>query len=65
MSKIIESDCGNTTILAGDEVPNEVYFTDSAKERISTLLKDEDDGSFLRVGVIGGGCSGFQYFFWY
>ena len=63
MSKVIKSECGNITILAGDEVENIVHLTESAKEKILTLLKDEEEGSFLRVGVIGGGCSGFQYMF--
>ncbi len=35
----------------------------TAAERISTLLKDEPAGSRLRVSVLGGGCSGFQYLF--
>lgn len=61
--KIIESDCGNTTILAGDNIADEVYVSDSAKERIEQLCKMEDSGSFLRVAVMGGGCSGFQYMF--
>jgi iron-sulfur cluster assembly accessory protein len=35
----------------------------SAAERIAYLLSDEPAGSFLRVAVEGGGCSGFQYRF--
>ena len=61
--KIIESGCGNTTILAGDEIVNEIYVTDSAKVRIEEVCKAEDPGTFLRVAVMGGGCSGFQYVF--
>ena len=63
MGKIIETDCGNVTELADDEVANEVYMTDEAQVKISELLGEADEGSFLRVGVQGGGCSGFQYFF--
>ena len=63
MSRIIESGCGNVTILAGDDVEDIVYVTEAAKEKITELLKDEEDGSFLRIGVSGGGCSGFQYAF--
>lgn len=64
MSKIIESDCGNITTLADDNVVSEIFITDAAKQRISELLLDEEeDQSFLRVAVQGGGCSGFQYYF--
>ena len=63
MSKIIESGCGNTTILADDEVPNEVYVSDEAKAQIEKICKEEVAGTFLRVAVMGGGCAGFQYIF--
>ena len=35
----------------------------SAAERITHMLNDEPQGSFFRVAVLGGGCSGFQYDF--
>ena len=35
----------------------------SAAERITHLLSGEPEGSFFRVAVLGGGCSGFQYDF--
>ena len=38
-------------------------LTESAAERIKSMLLDEPDGSFFRVAVLGGGCSGFQYDF--
>ena len=38
-------------------------LTASAAERITSMLLDEPDGSFFRVAVLGGGCSGFQYDF--
>jgi len=64
MSKIIESDCGNVTTLAGDETPDEVYVSDTAKIKVAEILaSEEDDDLFLRIGVYGGGCSGFQYKF--
>lgn len=46
----------DAAILAGD-----VVLTDSAARRIAEILHDEPPGSVLRVGVDGGGCSGFQY----
>jgi iron-sulfur cluster insertion protein len=63
MSKTVKSECGNVTILADDADENVVYVTESAKIKIGELLSSEDDGSFLRICVIGGGCSGFQYDF--
>ncbi|OGN10192.1 MAG: hypothetical protein A3J46_04770 [Candidatus Yanofskybacteria bacterium RIFCSPHIGHO2_02_FULL_41_11] len=37
-----------------------VAITEKAAKRIQELLT-EDKKAFLRVGVTGGGCSGFQY----
>lgn len=63
MGKIIESGCGNTTELADEDVADEIFMTEDARTKISEILSESDEGSFLRVGVQGGGCSGFQYFF--
>lgn len=38
-----------------------VELTEKAARRIAEILKDEPAGSFLRIGVDGGGCSGFTY----
>lgn len=38
-----------------------VEMTDSAVRQIAAILKSEPEGSFLRIGVDGGGCSGFTY----
>jgi iron-sulfur cluster assembly protein len=44
---------------------NGIYVSDKAKEKILTLKQEagvQDDSSyFLRVGVVGGGCSGLSY----
>jgi iron-sulfur cluster assembly accessory protein len=40
-----------------------LLVTDSAAARIGVILKGEADGAMMRVGVEGGGCSGFQYKF--
>lgn len=37
--------------------------SDSAAKRIAYLLEDEPEGSYFRIAVEGGGCSGFQYRF--
>ncbi len=36
-------------------------LTESAVRRIGEILKTEPEGSALRIGVDGGGCSGFTY----
>jgi iron-sulfur cluster assembly accessory protein len=44
------------------EVPTgELRVSDEAAERIRELKKTEVDAQFLRVGIAGGGCSGFSY----
>lgn len=38
-----------------------INLTDSAARRIAEILAGEAEGSALRIAVLGGGCSGFQY----
>jgi len=44
---------------------NGIYISDRAKEKILELLKEAghagDPSWFVRVGVVGGGCSGLSY----
>src|ERR1700680_3450729 len=40
-----------------------VALTERAAGRIAEILRDEPQGSMMRVAVTGGGCSGFQYDF--
>lgn len=43
-----------------DEQP--VLLTPAAIEAVAKALKDEGEaGDFLRISVVGGGCSGYQY----
>lgn len=42
---------------------NTIRVSDSAARRISEILADEPAGTMFRLGVSGGGCSGFQYNF--
>ncbi len=41
----------------------EIKFTDKAINQINHLLSQKDKGSFFRIAIKGGGCSGFQYDF--
>jgi len=44
---------------------NSIYISDKAKTKVIQLMKDAgvegDANFFLRVGVVGGGCSGLSY----
>ncbi|MEP9353361.1 iron-sulfur cluster assembly accessory protein [Xanthobacter sp. KR7-65] len=39
----------------------EFIVTDAAARRIGQILSSEPQGTFLRISVEGGGCSGFSY----
>lgn len=47
------------------ELANAIYISDVAKAKIQQLMKDagveSDPTYFVRVGVVGGGCSGLSY----
>ena len=43
----------------------EIKFTDKAIKHINYLLSQKDKGTFFRIAIKGGGCSGFQYDFSY
>ena len=42
---------------------NSIYISDKAKAKVSQLMHDAqvDDSYFVRVSVVGGGCSGLSY----
>lgn len=42
---------------------NSIYISDKAKEKVEQLMRENelDDTHFLRVTVVGGGCSGLSY----
>ena len=41
----------------------EINFSEKAVEKISQLLSKKPSGTFFRIAVKGGGCSGFKYDF--
>lgn len=41
----------------------DLTMTDRAARQIGNILKAEPSGAMLRLSVLGGGCSGFQYKF--
>ncbi len=41
----------------------EIKFTNNALKHISEMLSKKNKGSFFRIAIKGGGCSGFQYDF--
>ena len=41
----------------------EINFSDKAVERINQLIAQKPSGTYFRIAVKGGGCSGFKYDF--
>ena len=42
---------------------NEIIFTEKAIERVNQLVSTKEPGTYFRISVLGGGCSGFKYDF--
>ncbi len=49
--------------MDAEQATNGVALGDGAVKRIAAILANEPNGSVFRIGVDGGGCSGFQYSF--
>ena len=49
--------------MTQNTVTDLLSLTDKAIKKISKILSKEEAGSYFRVAVNGGGCSGFQYEF--
>lgn len=65
-----DSNAGNTSGKSAEEIQaafdpsgdKPVLFTDSAVQAVkAAITSDGQEGDGLRVSVIGGGCSGYQY----
>ena len=41
----------------------EINFTEKAVEKINQLVSKKPSGTFFRIAIKGGGCSGFKYDF--
>ena len=51
---------GDTGFTPTDDTP--ILLTPSAVDAVQKALKEEgEEGDFLRISVVGGGCSGYQY----
>jgi iron-sulfur cluster insertion protein len=54
----------DTHTIGSSATPAPLVFTDAAAQKVSELIREEDNPDLmLRVIVSGGGCSGFQYGF--
>jgi len=53
----------DTTPVSAPPSGGRFGLSEAAAKRITVMLENEPDGSFFRVAVNGGGCSGFQYEF--
>ncbi len=42
---------------------NEIKFTDKATKQVNQLVSTKKPGTYFRISVLGGGCSGFKYNF--
>ena len=42
---------------------SEIKFTDKAIKQVNQLVSKKEPGTYFRISVLGGGCSGFKYDF--
>jgi len=58
----MESATGETNSEFTGTDENPIFLTPSAIEAVKNAIKEEgEEGDSLRVSVVGGGCSGYQY----
>ncbi|MFN2438119.1 MAG: HesB/IscA family protein [Chitinophagaceae bacterium] len=55
----------NLSSPTGEQGANSIYVSDKARIKIKQLMQEagvaDDPNYFVRVGVVGGGCSGLSY----
>ena len=55
----------NPPLGGGGALDNSIFISDKAKAKVKVLMTEagvgDDPAYFLRVGVVGGGCSGLSY----
>jgi len=42
---------------------NEIKFTEKAIKQVNQIVSTKEPGTYFRISVLGGGCSGFKYDF--
>ena len=42
---------------------NEIKFTEKAIKQVNRLISNKEAGTYFRISVLGGGCSGYKYDF--
>lgn len=61
----LKSCAADLYFMAAVATENSIYVSEKAKKKVRQLMEEagvlEDNSYFLRVGVVGGGCSGLSY----
>lgn len=61
----LEEGDGGIVVEQPKPLENSIYISDKAKAKVINLMENaglvDDESYFLRVGVVGGGCSGLSY----
>ncbi len=61
----LEESAGTAVVEQPKPLENAIYISDKAKSKVINLMQDaglaDNESYFLRVGVVGGGCSGLSY----
>jgi iron-sulfur cluster assembly protein len=65
MAEIQSASSSLSAPFGGQGADNGIYVSDKAREKVRQLMQDAGVGDnpayFVRVGVVGGGCSGLSY----
>ena len=65
LTQVSKDAVGGSNSAPGTVLGNSIYISEKAKSKVIALMKDaglsDDPSYFLRVGVVGGGCSGLSY----